>query len=162
MSAEVAKQRYLFVQENQAKALLAGAPAWRHNPLHDLDSIWWIAVWATLNFIGPDTQRTDTDTDNFIRLFADPKDRDEFLLDPVTACEDVEFSYHQELWQALCQWRAELSALFAEYEAALFRGAEPKTPFLPAFEMTLATIDKLLQPGGEAMSLGVHVSCRPM
>ncbi|CAG8764785.1 10701_t:CDS:2, partial [Acaulospora colombiana] len=56
MSLEVERARYMFIPEpkydlDKEYCPPPTPPPWFRNPLHDVESIWWILVWATLHFI---------------------------------------------------------------------------------------------------------------
>lgn len=44
-------------------------PKWRHNVLHDLESIWWVAVWAAFTFRPPGVTPVALDEAHFSNLF---------------------------------------------------------------------------------------------
>lgn len=63
MAAEVASGAYNFVPEDMEQ------PMWTHNALHDVESIWWIALWAIFTFRPETVKPQRSDADNFFSLF---------------------------------------------------------------------------------------------
>jgi hypothetical protein len=52
-SAEVEIGEFIFVPNTydpERMEIQSILPTWFRNPLHDIESIWWIMVWATLHF----------------------------------------------------------------------------------------------------------------
>ncbi|CAE6522655.1 unnamed protein product [Rhizoctonia solani] len=43
-------------------------PPFRHNPLHDMESIWWLCTWTILYFI-PSTSPSQNYIDNYLKIF---------------------------------------------------------------------------------------------
>ena len=54
MAVEVDRRRFVFLPEHEydpltispAPALPPPPPPWFHNPIHDLESTWWVALWT--------------------------------------------------------------------------------------------------------------------
>ncbi|KAF8501187.1 hypothetical protein JB92DRAFT_882570 [Gautieria morchelliformis] len=60
MACEVAEEMYLFT-----RAPYKDVPEFRHNPLHDLESLWWIAVWQIFYYtLPPDDSSSSSPTDH--------------------------------------------------------------------------------------------------
>ncbi|KAF8498440.1 hypothetical protein JB92DRAFT_3125288 [Gautieria morchelliformis] len=62
MACEVAEEAYLF----NPRASYEDMPTeFRHNPLHDLESLWWIAVWQIFYYtLPPDDSSSSSPTDH--------------------------------------------------------------------------------------------------
>ncbi|KAF8579524.1 hypothetical protein K439DRAFT_1620467 [Ramaria rubella] len=45
MAAEVASHRYLFM----SRGWITKRPPFKHNALHDIESLWWVVVWSLFN-----------------------------------------------------------------------------------------------------------------
>ena len=60
MAAEAYSQAYLFRPPMlELFTTQADPPAWRHNPLHDLESVWWVAVWCVHYFVLKEERQND-------------------------------------------------------------------------------------------------------
>ncbi|CUA71585.1 Germacrene C/D synthase [Rhizoctonia solani] len=60
--------------ENQVKPL----PQFRHNPLHDMESIWWVCSWMMFHLIPPG-QSNEVHSDNYHRIFDDRYSKRDFI-----------------------------------------------------------------------------------
>jgi hypothetical protein len=73
MANEVYAENFFHVTRGNVK----NAPKWFHHPIHDVESIWWIALW-TLHFLqaSPDEQRKalfpDSGTGSHSHIWAYP------------------------------------------------------------------------------------------
>lgn len=60
MPSEALQRRYRWLPRD---AVTRGDDLWFHNPIHDVESLWWVAVWSVLFFTlesadpPPDAQR---------------------------------------------------------------------------------------------------------
>lgn len=156
MSVEAARQRYVFTPVVGAPRKVP-RPTWKHNPLHDLDSVWWISVWAVLSFKGEQVQRISADEKHFRDLFTDFLDRKFVSRNPAHFYE-MELSYNQSIWAILKDWRVELSMLFWKYEGDIHQGIESDHHYAPAYELTIEHIEKILNLGNV---LTAPIVCSP-
>lgn len=72
MSVETVRQRYVFTPVVGAPRKVP-RPPWKHNLLHDLDSVWWISVWAVMSFKDEQEQRISSDEKHFGDLLSGPQ-----------------------------------------------------------------------------------------
>ena len=113
MSSEVVMQHHLY---DRRKLTDPVAPPWRHNPLHDLDSVWWICIWHIYTLVQGGTDPSQHDTTAFHSLFStydDPTARrlivSQSTLDLV---DEYSPSYNTAIWPNLVEWRQDLTASF--------------------------------------------------
>ena len=70
MAAEVALDRYLFLPRSMERI-----ETFQYNPLHDLESVWWVAMWTCFGLtavddpIFEDVERLDKQRTIFHALF---------------------------------------------------------------------------------------------
>ncbi|KDN33062.1 hypothetical protein RSAG8_13850, partial [Rhizoctonia solani AG-8 WAC10335] len=53
-------------------------PTFRHNPLHDMESIWWLCTWIML-YLVPSNRRGVKYLENYRKVFSDPSAKRTFL-----------------------------------------------------------------------------------
>lgn len=115
MSTEVAQQDFVH-----APACPPGrhSPAWKHNPLHDLESVWWISVWVTYVFM-EGRERTPADTARFNNLFppSGPGRRDIATTNHASLQRSYSPSYNQPIWSIIVEWRASLTESFKSFQS---------------------------------------------
>ena len=56
-------------------------PPFRNNPLHDMESIWWLCMWTMFHLILPSKDSKDH-TDNYHRVFCSASSKIAFSCDP--------------------------------------------------------------------------------
>lgn len=69
MAVEVHIQQYIF-RPPQLPSITIDIPVqnfWRFNPLHDLESIWWIALWSLLHIVPTGINAQQIEANNFFR-----------------------------------------------------------------------------------------------
>lgn len=150
MSFEVHHQAFYFAPQELMPADVS-EPTWQHNPLHDVDSVWWISIWATLSFMDKGTSPTSQDLLTFQRLFnslsmhwrAEASKNPNFLNTNIP-------SYNQPIWNILVRWRNDLTRSFRTSEAGYLRGdAQPTEEIvLDAFRDAIAHLEQITALGG--------------
>ena len=137
MSTEVVHQEWL----HGSYRVFIQLPPWVHTILHDLDSIWWVCVWATLVWVPHGRTPTNEDLGTFHRLFPTLRQADAALRSDVTQ-NPVTFgrllpSYHQPIWDMLQDMRSDLTTSFREYQFL-------PTPLKPQDEIVLLALEQAI------------------
>lgn len=123
---------------------------WRHNPLHDLDSIWWLSVWATVFFRDKQARPKEYDREIFQALFSQSRNRRDDLFQHPKKLRTMNLSYNCSIWSVLQDWRLELSMLFYRYETELhaWKQLPPERAFDEGFELTFKHLRTILSLDG--------------
>ncbi|CAE6357172.1 unnamed protein product [Rhizoctonia solani] len=82
MATEVAfvKHKRLY-DVRAAESMLEPLPPFRHNPLHDVESIWWICIWMMFYLI-PAGEDTGIQAENYHKVFGSPATKQKFFSAP--------------------------------------------------------------------------------
>jgi hypothetical protein len=118
MAVEVLSLEYLF----QPDCLDPYDLGWSHNPLHDVESTWWITVWILYNLT--EIEFSDEDKSHRAKLFstADPKAREAFFRRYITGS-----GFRQKLPATisaiLARWRMALINFYKEQQLDLEHGS---------------------------------------
>lgn len=139
MAVEVQLNRYLYTQPVH-RAIHHGPPVAetepqhqqmstsniRHNYLHDIESMWWIAIWTYLRIVP-----TDATADHikkiealFLDIFPNSasgsNSRSNFLLDPVLTMENtLQYPYFWAMIQPILDTHSALIEHYLEYETRM-------------------------------------------
>ncbi|KDN34100.1 hypothetical protein RSAG8_12802, partial [Rhizoctonia solani AG-8 WAC10335] len=57
-------------------------PPFRHNPLHDMESIWWLCIWIMF-YLVPAGERAEVQLDNYNQLFCNSHAKQRFFSNPL-------------------------------------------------------------------------------
>ncbi|CUA75303.1 Nucleoporin NUP133 [Rhizoctonia solani] len=64
-----------------AESMLEPLPPFRHNPLHDVESIWWLCIWMMFYLI-PAGEDTKIQAENYHKVFGSPVTKQKFFTAP--------------------------------------------------------------------------------
>jgi len=145
MSIEVVHQMWLHETH---RGNIPALP-WVHTTLHDLDSIWWVCVWATLVWVPDGRSPTDEDLGTFHRLFPTLRQADGIRVGVTTtpaAFGRLLPSYHTHIWGILLEMREDLTTSFREYQFL-------PTPLKPQGEIILLALEQAITQTSELFAL---------
>ena len=161
MSTEVEKQKF---QCAPPRPHGVGRPAWKHNALHDLESVWWIAVWVIYVFrnepsnVMPNSQ----DSQRFGELFppfGTDSERDMVTVAPTSDyLESLSPSYSKLIWEIIAEWRIKLTESMKVFQA-MFQSEPTEDVCSEAYNNAIYHIKCILQLDGNVMDAHVkHVA----
>lgn len=157
MSVEAASRRYLFIPDTdvpkvamtytlddetmpeptagRAPDTSSAPPKWRHNVLHDLESIWWVALWAAFTFRPAGVTPEERDEAHFSNLFTGPLknlDRRDMLTDKrmFTRLKN-QISYNKDVFERLGLCLTDIRTAFKNFEAFSTLGDAEEAPLVP-------------------------------
>lgn len=148
MAAEVAEGRYKFVPHRGAKK------AFYFNPLHDLESVWWLLVWSLFQHIPEECHDPEVimqQTEAKRRLCFDIFTRTNCLMDQTAFFDIVESTLHSDLRSLALKVDDLLVLLRQNYQSAERVIPIPKTAFDTVHKEVLGIKDELVK---SAESLG--------
>lgn len=163
MSVEVTDQKFHFQQGSSLNSSFQ-PPPWRHNILHDLDSVWWISIWATFSFINKQTHPSQADKQRFHGLFpvSGSSLANRLAVSRTSESREHAPSYNRSIWIILDQWRRELTRSFVQSEAKFFSGSDAQPTLemcLNAFTDAISQIQSVLALSSDI--LDAPVACQP-
>lgn len=99
---------------------------WEHTPLHSLESIWWVAVWAAFTFRAVEVIPNAADQALFEALFnGNPKAVERYFLMQISSGRKAErlgsVSYNTDIFLILADWGGRITE--AHREAQLLGGS---------------------------------------
>lgn len=103
-------------------------PVWKHNILHDLESAWWVCVWATHYFkpvddAGRSVRITQEHADGFKALFPvfgqDMGLRRAAVVTPVYHGEKFQFDIDTEIHSSIFAWLVYLHEAYTKSEQSI-------------------------------------------
>lgn len=149
MSVEAVGRQFLFLRDAKRPKGVP-PPVWKHLPIHDLESVWWLLVWAVFQFGPEQADFTDQDKGHFDELYGGQD-----LSHRIAVCssrallEDYKPSYADPLWEVVESWRFELSEWMRTTEATFM---DPKDEdYQQAFSGAIAHIRNLLSLDSELL-----------
>ncbi|KAI6017109.1 hypothetical protein EDC04DRAFT_2902739 [Pisolithus marmoratus] len=122
VACEVEAQIYLFKGYRPKPKGQAWKPSFRFNPLHDVESIWWIATWVLYYHVDQDGSQPTTDQSTWFNKFfpgrPDSLSRMGAFLDHVD-CEVLPTSFHPAAHEAE-EMHQELKMAYFNSEKEMF------------------------------------------
>ncbi|CUA76409.1 hypothetical protein RSOLAG22IIIB_12259 [Rhizoctonia solani] len=92
----------------------ARLPSFCHNPLHGMESIWWLCIWVMF-YLVPSSAHSEQYMENYWKVFANPLIKRDFVcisedfLDLTTHLSEV-----PSLVEVMSEWQEELNQLYKE------------------------------------------------
>ncbi|QRV81540.1 kinase domain protein [Ceratobasidium sp. AG-Ba] len=111
IAIEVTQSSYVHVPDEGCKF---ATPPFRQNPLHDLESVWWICVWLGFRLVRPDEQPTSRYLTRYWNVFESHGHRNAFWSYITKFMELTQHFSEKEIPVALNDWRVELKKIYAQ------------------------------------------------
>jgi hypothetical protein len=145
MSVEVPAQKFLCVPE-ESSITARPRPAWKHNALHDLESVWWITVWVVYVFRDTRLEIPSTDRSRFQSLFSPTASGNRVLVTiaPRCGCQDwLSPSHNRSIWDIVWEWRISLTQSMRTFQATFTSDPTPDVCF-NAYKNAISQIEAIL------------------
>ncbi|KEP45276.1 kinase domain protein [Rhizoctonia solani 123E] len=93
------------------RAKVAPLPPFRHNPLHDMESMWWLCIWMMLRLV-PSNVSGKQYFRNYWMVFFDPLIKDEFFRHATKFLEYTARISIKPFTEIMNEWRDQLDILY--------------------------------------------------
>ncbi|CAE6413090.1 unnamed protein product [Rhizoctonia solani] len=105
------------LEQEDNTALVPALPPFRHNPLHDMESIWWLCIWVMLRLVPSDVSGEQY-IKNYRTVFFDFSIKETFIYHPT---EFLEYTTHLSIKpfiKIMSKWQRRLNKFYSDcYEA---------------------------------------------
>ncbi|CAE6488701.1 unnamed protein product [Rhizoctonia solani] len=94
-----------------APTLVPALPPFRHNPLHDMESIWWLCVWMMFRLVPSDVSGEQY-IKNYQTVFFNPSTKERFMSN---SAEFLEYATHLSIKpfiNIMSKWQQRLNKLY--------------------------------------------------
>lgn len=154
MSAEAFIRQYGHVRVlQQLQMMCAPKVIWKHHILNDLESVWWVSVWAThyfntVDYNGKATVTSQCDWDNFVALFPvfaqDLSRRHTTFRSPYLYYQKHQSRTDVEIHQTMSAWLVRLNDAYSKAEQNIDSTGELVRDDLPVvLANALESVDKI-------------------
>ncbi|KAL5632947.1 hypothetical protein ACGC1H_003441 [Rhizoctonia solani] len=94
-----------------AATSVSALPPFRHNPLHDVESVWWLCIWMMLRLV-PSNVSGEQYINHYQQVFFNPIIKQPFMLRPAKFLEHTAHLSIKPFIEIMGEWQKQLNMLY--------------------------------------------------